>query len=167
MSSLAHSLQTGEPTPDDDGPATLMAAMSAMQTADALLRWRLRDRLTLRANEIMALEFVMRLDHLREPVRATDVANALGVSRGASTIILARLVERGYLTRTSNPRDGRGHHFHFTEVAAREVAEAVGDPRHEIDALVSGLSPRESRRITALLIAITGTLDRGGVVQPT
>lgn len=166
MSSLATSRTVDAQPPTPDGPDGVMVALSALQTADALLRWRLRDHLTLRANEILALEYVMRLDRLQQPVRATDVANALGVSRGASSIILARLVERGYLTRTSNPRDGRGHHLHLTEAASRDVAEAVGDSRHEIDALVSGLSARESKRITALLIAITGTLDRGGVVRP-
>ncbi|MBF4574617.1 MarR family winged helix-turn-helix transcriptional regulator [Frondihabitans sp. VKM Ac-2883] len=146
-------------------PVALLEAVSALQTADALLRWRLRDLLHLRANEIMALEFLARLNNLDQPVRALDIARALGVTNGASTLIVARLMERGLVTRTENPRDGRGHLLHLTVAAITALDDALGDSRHGIRALLEGLSPRESKRIIMILGELTASLDLGGL-QP-
>lgn len=164
MSSIATSLGASD---DEDAPTTplaLLEAMSALQTADSLLRWRLRDRLQLRANEIMALEYLSRLQHLGQPVRALDVARVLGVTNGASSIIVARLMERGFVTRTENPRDGRGHLLRLTPAAVAALLDGVGGSRVDVRRLLAGLSPRESKRIIVLLTAMTASLDLGGIL---
>lgn len=138
----------------------LLEALSALQTSDALLRRRLRDHLALRASEIAALGFIARLEGLGQPVRAIDVARNLGVTNGASSLIVARMIERGFLTRTENPRDGRGHHLHLTPEATRRMLEAIGEAGDEVRALIAGLSARDSRRLVLLLGAVTSSLDR-------
>lgn len=145
-------------------PDALLEAVSALQTADALLRWRLRDALHLRANETMAIEYLARLQRLGQPVRALDLARALGVTGGASTIIVARLMKRGLVTRSINPHDGRGHHLRLTAAATSALAAAIGDSRDELRTLFAGLSPRETKRIIVLLASMTKSLDQGGVV---
>lgn len=172
VSSIVTSLDSegdGDSRREEDGPMpvtpiALLEAMSALQTADAHLRWRLRDRLQLRANEISALEFVARLGRLGQPVRALDIARALGVTSGASTIIVSRMMDRGLLSRTDNPRDGRGHLLYLTPAAKAEFSAALGDSRDDVRALLAGLSPRESKRIITLLSAMTASLDLGGIL---
>lgn len=142
----------------------LLEAMSALQTADALLRWRLRDQLQVRANEMMAIEFIARLQNLGQPVRALDIARALGVTNGAATGIVARLMGRGFVARTDNPLDGRGHHLHLTARARSALAEAMGTSRYEFSTLVASMTERESKRVVVLLSALTASLDHGGVL---
>lgn len=145
-------------------PTAILEAMSALQTADALLRWRLRDRLHVRANEMMAIEFIARHQNLGQSVRALDIARALGVTNGAATGIVARLMERGFVARTDNPFDGRGHHLHLTTLANSALADAIGTSRDGWSTLIAGMTPRESKRMVALLAALTASLDHGGVL---
>ena len=154
----------------DDGalpavtPLALLQAVSAVQTADAQLRYRLRDRLDLQASEIMAVELLERQDAIGQPVRSIDLSRALGVTNGAASMIVARLIERGFVHRTANPLDGRGHHLHLTAAAVEAMAEAIGDSRHELQTLLADLSPREAKRVIVLLTAMTESLDGGGLL---
>jgi len=162
VSSLTTSIDRADP---DDPPATpieLLEAMSGLQTADALLRWRVRDRLHLKANEVFAIEYLARVLHLGQPVRALDVAHALGVTSSATSVIVAGLMKRGFLTRSGNPRDGRGHLLHLTVEATDAIAVTLGDSRTELRTLLAGLSPRESKRVIVLLNAMTDSLNHGG-----
>ncbi|MCC4907438.1 MarR family winged helix-turn-helix transcriptional regulator [Microbacterium sp. cx-59] len=161
MSSFATSLPVDAAIP---ASVPVLEALSALQTSNALLRFRLRDQLNVRANEIVALEFIARLEALGQPVRAIDVARNLGLTNGASSLIVARMIERGFVTRTENPHDGRGHHLHLTAQVSQQITAAIGPSSADVRTLISGLSPRESRRIVTLLAAVTGSLDRGGLV---
>jgi DNA-binding MarR family transcriptional regulator len=149
-------------TIDEPTAIRVLEALSALQTSEALLRRRMRNRLGLRANEIIALEFIARLESLGQPVRALDIARNLGVTNGASSLIVARMIERGFVSRTENPRDGRGHHLHLTPDALSQMADALGESRHEVRSMLSGLSERESKRIVSLLSAVAGCFDRSG-----
>jgi DNA-binding MarR family transcriptional regulator len=145
----------------------LLEAMSALQTADALLRWRLRDRFDLRANEMSALGYLARLENLGQPVRVLDIARVLGVTNGAGTIIVACLIERGLVTRTENPRDGRSKLLHLTPEAATAFADTLGDSRTDLRTFLEGLSLRERKRLAVLLSAITDSLNRSGLAPST
>ncbi|MBF4577911.1 MarR family winged helix-turn-helix transcriptional regulator [Frondihabitans sp. VKM Ac-2883] len=145
----------------------LVEAMSALQTAEALLRWRLRDLFDLRANEMVALEYLARLEHLGQPVRVLDVARVLGVTNGAGTIIVACLMERGLVTRTENPRDGRSKLLQLTPKAATAFADALGGSRMDLRILLAGLSLRERKRLIVLLTAVTDSLNRSGFAAST
>lgn len=168
MSSLASPFDDLEPAPASAvTPIELLEAMSDLQTADANLRWRMRDLLQLKANEILAVEYLLRMLGVSQPVRALDLARALGVTSGAASIIVAGLIKRGFLTRSENPRDGRGHHLHLTPEATSAIDATIGDSRDEMRTLLAGLSPRESKRVIVLLNAMTDSLDHGGLVQTT
>lgn len=145
-------------------PQALLHAVSAVQTADARLRYRLRDRLDLQASEIMAVELLERLDAIGQPVRSVDLSRALGITNGAASMIVARLIRRGFVHRTANPLDGREHHLHLTTDAVDAMAEAIGDSRHDLQTLLSELSPREAKRVVVLLTAMADSLDGGGLL---
>ncbi|TAJ46651.1 MAG: MarR family transcriptional regulator [Herbiconiux sp.] len=163
---VSHSTMSIDDDPEGSPrtPIELLEAMSGLQTADALLRWRMRDRLQLKANEIVAIEYLARLLNIGQPVRALDLARALGVTNSATSVIVASLMKRGFLTRSDNPRDGRGHLLHLTPEAMTAIADSLGDSRAELRELLAGLSSRESKRVVVLLHAITDSLNHGGLV---
>ena len=62
------------------------------------------DRLSVNPTDFSAME------HLIEngPMTAGELANAVGISPGAATVMIDRLVELGHVTREVNPNDRRG-----------------------------------------------------------
>jgi len=145
------------------GPDLVVEAIYHLQNAETLYQSRLCERLHLRANEVATLQFLLRMDALGLEVRALDVSRNLGVTSGATSAILSHLVERGYLTRTINPRDGRGQFLHPTPAATSAFALAIGDSQIELRRLFSQLSSRESKRVIVLLSAVTTSLGESAL----
>jgi len=137
-------------------------AFYLLQNAEALYQSRLRDRLHLGANELGAMQVISRLATLGFDARALDISRSLGVTSGATSVILGHLITRGYLTRTANPRDGRGKLLHLTDEATAIVSHSLDDSQSDLSLLVSGMSSRESKRVVVLLTAVTSSLDRSG-----
>jgi DNA-binding MarR family transcriptional regulator len=160
------------PAPSADGPAVAVVpvgvvdAFYLLQNAEALYQSRLRDRLQLGANELGAMRYINRLQTLGQDVRAMDVSRSLGLTSGATSVILAHLVARGYLTRTSNPRDGRGKLLHLTKEATIAVSHTLDDSESDLSRIVSGLSVRDATRVVRLLAAVTSSLERNGHTEP-
>jgi len=89
-------------------------------------------------------------------VRLTDLADHMGVTPGTMCVHVERLVERGYVGRLRDPRDGRRAQLRLT-AAGRRVREArsVLDPervRRMLDGLGAG-ERRDALRGLALLAA--------------
>jgi len=146
--------------PPAAAPNGVVDAFYLLQNAEALYQSRLRDRLGLGANELGAMQVIARLTTLGLDARAMDVSRSLGVTSGATSVILSHLIVRGYLTRTANPKDGRGKLLHLTEEATTAVSHNLHDHQSDLSLLVSGLSTRESKRVVVLLTAVTSSLDQ-------
>jgi len=160
-------------TPDDyvhDPDSTsgrVIDAIHALQDAEALYRARLRSKLGIGASELTTVQFLARLETRNMSARPTDVAAHLGMTSGAASIIIARLVTRGYVVRRRNPRDGRGQHLQLTDAVHGAVARAAGGGRLGALDGVLGLSERESRRVVALLSGVTdGFTDGASIDRP-
>lgn len=143
-------------------PHAVVDAFYLLQNAEALYQTRLRDRLGLRSNELCAMQYIYRLETLGQDVRALDVTRNLGVTSGATSVILAHLVARGYLTRTINPKDGRGKLLHLSEEAASAVSHALDDSHSDLSQIVAGLTLKDSEQLVSLLSAVTKTLEQSG-----
>lgn len=142
-------------------------AIYALQDAEALFRARLRSKLGIAASELAAVQYLSRLETRRLSARPTDVAAHLGVTSGAASIIVARLVARGYVVRKTNPRDGRGQHLQLTAAVHRAVDRATGGDSLGALGGVVGLSERESRRVVSLLAGVTtGYTDGAAPERP-
>lgn len=141
-------------------------ALYVLQNAEALYQGRLREQLHLGANELGAIQYIRRMAALGHDARALDVTRSLGVSDGATSVIVSRLVTRGYLTRTANPRDGRGKLLYLTAEATRIFGHNLDDDTSDLSLLVSTLSQRDARRIVGFLTAMTTSLDSSGDPHP-
>lgn len=62
-----------------------------------------------------------------------DVAEHLGVTKQAASQLVEQLVQRGYVTRTADPQDGRSRLLALTErgwACTRAATEAAGETVH-------------------------------------
>jgi len=97
------------------------------------------------------LDVLIRLRHAREPVIARQLARELNQSRAAISKTLARLVERGYLSRCANPADRRAALLTLTE-AGEEVVDTMFPRQLATEAgALAGLDPAARRKVTEAL----------------
>lgn len=150
---------TTDPAPyvhdPDSSTGKVLAAIYALQDAEAQFRSRLRTILGLRPSELGAVQFIARRETIGSPAHPTDIARHLGLTTGAASIILNHLAEQGFITRHLNPADGRGQIIRLTETVQDAMRQAAGGG--ELGALgqILTLSDRESRRVVTLLSNVT------------
>jgi DNA-binding MarR family transcriptional regulator len=92
----------------------------------------------------------------REPTMA-DLATFTGLERSTISGLIDRAAQRGLVTRTADPHDGRSVRVTLTESARRlvpHVTAAIGD---RITPLTGRLSTGEQQRLTALLTKALGS----------
>jgi len=141
---------------DPDSPSgRVVTAIYALQDAEALFRARLRSKLAISTSELATVQYLARLEIRSLSARPTDVAAHLGMTSGSASIIVARLVARGYVERLINPGDGRGQHLRLTEAVRGAVAQASGGGTLGALGGLLGLTDRESRRVVTLLTGVT------------
>jgi DNA-binding MarR family transcriptional regulator len=162
MSPYSTSIPTGSRVVYDAGtPAgSVIEALYSLQDAQALFRCRMRELLDLGANELGALQYLARVESAGRSARPRDISKNLGVTSAATTILLGRLVDRGFVTRRADPVDGRGQLLRLTDDAHSRLSGALGDSRSGLAARLAALTPREAKRVVVLLGAVTDSLAR-------
>jgi len=91
----------------------------------------------------------------RDPTMA-DLATFTGLERSTVSGLIDRAAQRGLVTKTADPHDGRSVRVSLTRSARRlaaQIAAAVGD---QIKPLIAQLSTSEQKRLTALLTKALG-----------
>ena len=91
----------------------------------------------------------------REPTMA-DLATFTGLERSTVSGLIDRAAQRGLVSKTADPHDGRSVRVTLTEPACTlvpEVTAAIGD---RIKPLTGKLSTAEQKRLTALLTKALG-----------
>jgi MarR family transcriptional regulator, lower aerobic nicotinate degradation pathway regulator len=86
----------------------------------------------------------------REPTMA-DLATFTGLERSTISGLIDRAAQRGLVTRTADPHDGRSVRVGLTESAHRLVPEITAAISARIELLTGRLSIGEQKRLTALL----------------
>ena len=91
----------------------------------------------------------------REPTMA-DLATFTGLERSTVSGLIDRAAQRGLVTKTADPRDGRSVRVSLTESARDLVPEVTATVGDRIKPLTSRLTTAEQRRLTALLTKALG-----------
>lgn len=125
----------------------------------------MRKRLHLGVNELLAVQLISRLQQQGREVRPVDVTLSLGVTSAATSIILTRLVARGYVTRHSNPDDGRRQYLRLTDELNIAVAKAIGKSQVATHDELGGLTAGESRLVLLLLGSVARSYDSGALPE--
>ncbi len=143
--------------------------MSSIDRADDHLG-ELRDALAQISFALMAVltevaaEYDLSLTQLRvlgilrdrEPAMA-DLATFTGLERSTISGLIDRASQRGLVTRTADPRDGRSVRVTLTDSARSlvpQITAAIGD---RITPLTGRLSAGEQKRLTTLLTKALGS----------
>ena len=107
---------------DDAQPLWRRAATHTLHTS-LLLKAMLEDRLHAAEGLLLAdHEALLNIGHVGEPLRMSDIAHRLVLSRGGTTKVIDRLEEMGYVSRSPDPADRRATIVGLTQ-AGREALE--------------------------------------------
>lgn len=115
-----------------------------------VLQFRNRDCLCDReisATQCHALEAVLE----RGPLTLNALSAALYIEKSTASRVVAGLVKKGYVAKTSHPRDGRAVLLHATETGRRFCAEIQQDLLADCKRLLSDFDPEIRAAMTALI----------------
>jgi len=91
----------------------------------------------------------------REPTMA-ELSTFLGLERSTVSGLIDRAAQRGLVTKTADPNDGRSVRVTLTESARDLVPAITADIGSRIEPLTGQLSTGEQSRLTALLTKARG-----------
>lgn len=123
---------------------------------------RRRGALSVSVPQFRVLNFVNR--HPRASL--ADVAAHLGVTPATASVIVDRLVRRGLVARTPDPRERRRVVLTLTRLGTRRFAEARAVTRRRVARTLAGMSTAELRTISTasgLLARVFREVDRDGL----
>jgi DNA-binding MarR family transcriptional regulator len=148
------------PTPD-------VCARDVMDAVPLVMRFvrgqmRRRGALSVSVPQFRALNFVNR----HPGTSLADVAAHLGVTPATASVIVDRLVRRGLIVRTSDPRERRRVVLTLTRLGTRRFAAARSATRRRMARHFAGMSPAQLRTVSAasgLLARVFREVTRDGV----
>ncbi len=95
--------------------------------------------------QFRALTFV----HRHPGTSLTDVSAHLGVMPPTASAIVDRLVRRGLVSRTADPRERRRIILRLTRAGTHRLAQARSTTRRRMARALAGMSPAELRTISS------------------
>lgn len=114
---------------NDEQPLWRQAATHTLHTA-LLLKALLEEHLQEQTDLLLAdNEALLNLAHADQPLRMSDIANRLILSRGGTTKVIDRLETMGYVERLPDPDDRRATVVDITDAGR----DAMGRARAVID----------------------------------
>lgn len=154
-------------TPDE---RDLLRAVRHLVRADREMRNRLSGAMKVNPTDLRSLRHVIRVAEVAErsdepsPIRGVTprlLADHLGITTAAVTVLVDRLVTSGHLERIPHPRDRRSVLLVPTEMARREMAAHLADMHQRMKAIASAV-PEEARpAVIGFLEALTVEMERG------
>lgn len=144
----------------------VFALKRTYQTARNALEADLHGR-GLTVAQLDALKLLLRPDPgTRKPADGTQdqrvMQKALGISSATLTRLLAGMERRGFVTRTSHPRDSRGKRVRATAKARALFETLMAEGEAAFNArLLRGFSEEETRTLVELLNRLTANMATG------
>jgi DNA-binding MarR family transcriptional regulator len=135
---------------EDEGVVLWGQVVNLHRALNARLHADIREATGLDGTEF---EFLLRLARFPGPrTHASKVGARMGFTSAGVTKLVARLEEKGLISRTRDPEDGRAFHVAMTEggESLLRAGLAAHIPRLSTD-LVQRLSPTQRRQLRALL----------------
>lgn len=143
----------------------LLESVNRLRVAEAMLQNRARSRVGLKANEFQTVQHIAACAAAKLPARAKDVAENLGVTDAAVSMILDRLASRGLVHRERDPDDGRSRVLYLTDRARDALGDAYGDLPAAVQEILDAVPDDEARRIAALATAVRDAVDSVGIAR--
>ena len=94
------------------------------------------------------------------PVASGDIGSFVTLDRVAVSRALAKLIERGFVSRRVNPNDQRTYQVDLTDKAARIYDRMAAEALEIEQAILSRLDPGEAQTLLAILAKVEQALRR-------
>ena len=130
-----------------------MEALRGLSAASDLLDAAIAERLNISRTDLRCLDYLWRTG----PVPASQLADAVGLTRGALTIAVDRLVHAGYVRRHADSADRRRVLVQLTRKADQVIA-LFADLASATDRLLDSYSAADLELLTAFLAAASEEL---------
>ena len=137
----------------------VLEALRLYQAAEAAMRRRTRQVMSMGENEVLVLRFLIRAAAQDRTVSPTDIARYLGISTASTTALIDRLEQSGHVARTRHPTDRRSVIVSATVQADDEVRATLGAMDHRMMAAAGGLTATESATIVSFLERMQSAAD--------
>lgn len=122
--------------------------LAALSSRIAFLSIGPRYRLTVREWRALAV-----LDYLKEaPLQL--LANHSGLLKSQMSRVVSGLIDRGLISRSENPEDGRSILLRLTAAGREIVAKILTDSEHRNEMMLSSLSPTDRVHLQKSLQAV-------------
>lgn len=118
------------------------------------------SRQGLHQTDLEALLHVMRAEARNEPMTAGDLAEALGLTSGATTGVIDRLGRTGHLDRRRDEGDRRKVHLHHSDPGQAVALEFFGPLGRRNDEALAPFTVEELEVARRVLAAITEAMAR-------
>lgn len=113
----------------------------------------------LAAKDVTVAEWaLMRVLYGKEPVAPSQLADEMGMTRGAVTKLADRLIAKALIIREANPNDGRAQTLHLTARGAAFVPELAALADQNEAACFAHLSDQECDFLRRILKEMVGRL---------
>lgn len=138
----------------------VLESLRLYRAADAAMRRRTQDEMSMGDNELLAMRMIIRQTRDDETTTPTDVARYLGITTTATTVLLDKLEKAGHIARTAHPRDRRMIALVATAHSVEEVRTTLGNAQQRMLSATRGLSDRSADAIVEFLDEMTRTVDQ-------
>lgn len=142
----------------------ILEALRLYQAADAAMRRRTRQAMSMSENDVLVLRFLVRARGEGRTVTPTDIARYLGISTASTTALMDRLEQSGHLERARHPSDRRSVLVTNTSQADDEVRPTLDDMNERMMAAMAGTTDAEADVIVAFLERVQAAADEVAVV---
>ena len=90
----------------------------------------------------------------------SDIGDHLGVTNAASSQMVDRLVQQGFIERSEDPHDRRSKNLVLTAKGRALVQDGIAARQSWMEQLTAALTPEQQESITTALVALTQAAQR-------
>jgi DNA-binding MarR family transcriptional regulator len=95
----------------------------------------------------------------KQPVKMRDLANELGVSPASATLLVDKLIEGGWLSRTTDEQDRRSIYVQLTDIAKQRFTELRKRRHEQIDRILGHLARKDLEDLARILDKVCETME--------
>lgn len=150
----------GPPATDPDRAAVQAAAGIVMEAVPLTMRAIRREMRAGRDPSLSVPQFRALLFLRREPnVGLGAAADHLGITAGAASELIERLVRQGLVDRDADPRERRRIRLRLTKRGADQLLAAEQRTRRWISSVLADLDERQLERLAVALSDLRGAIE--------